>query len=198
MSQNATRPTALERLDRGLERVVRAIDRVEEVATSVILVIVIVINGMEIFSHSVLNQSLHWVYEINLLLGNWIYFLGICLVYYNKKDIVLEIVDRFISEETLKIYLIFINAIIVVILSLIIYYGWLLLFIQAKTKSMDLGIPNFYFSMPVVIGSVSIILIVVKQSFDLWFERRETPAGAATGSRSTGLLSGSIFETSRL
>lgn len=178
MSQNATRPTALERLDRGLERVVRAIDRVEEVATSVILVIVIVINGMEIFSHSVLNQSLHWVYEINLLLGNWIYFLGICLVYYNKKDIVLEIVDRFISEETLKIYLIFINAIIVVILSLIIYYGWLLLFIQAKTKSMDLGIPNFYFSMPVVIGSVSIILIVVKQSFDLWFERRETPAGS--------------------
>ena len=178
MNQTATRTPALERLNRRLDKVVRAIDRVEEVATSTLLVVVIVINGMEIFSHSVLNQSLHWVYEINLLLGNWIYFLGICLVYYNKKDIVLKIVDRFFNEKFMNIYLIAINIIIVVILFIIIYYGWLLLLIQAKTKSMDLGIPNFYFSMPVVIGSVSIILIVVKQSLDLWLERRETTVGS--------------------
>ena len=178
VNKNATTAPLLERLNRRLHGVVHAIDRVEEIVTSTLLVIVIVINGMEIFCHSVLNQSLHWVYEINLLLGNWIYFLGICLVYYKKKDIVLEIVDRFVSKEFMKIYLISINAIIVVILFIIIYYGWLLLLIQAKTKSMDLGIPNFYFSMPVVIGSVSIILIVVKQSLDLWLERREATVGS--------------------
>ena len=176
--QNAARASVLERLDRGLGKVVSAIDKVEEFATSGLLIAVIVINGMEIFSHSVLNQSLHWVYEINLLFGNWIYFLGICLVYYHKKDIVLEIVDRHTGKEFMRIYRIVINAIIAVILFTIMYYGWLLLFIQAKTRSMDLGIPNFYFSIPVVIGSVSIILIVVKHSLDLWLEGRETSAGS--------------------
>ena len=175
VNPDPARNSVLGRLDRRLDKVVRAIDRVEEVITTLLLTIVVVINGMEIFSHSVLNQSLHWVYEINLLLGNWIYFLGICLVYYKKKDIVLQIMDRNLSEEVMRIYMIVINAIIVAIVSIFAYYGWLLLFIQAKTKSMDLGIPNFYFSMPVVIGSVSIILIVVKQSLDLWLERRETP-----------------------
>lgn len=167
----------LERLDRRLAALVRAIDGLEELITSCLLVIVVVINGMEIFSHSVLNHSLHWVYEINLLCANWIYFLGICLIYYKKKDIVLEIVDRRLRKELMNIYLIVINIIIGAILIIIAYYGWLLLFIQAKTKTMDLGIPNFYFSLPVVIGSVSIILIIARQSLDLWLEGRRTAAG---------------------
>ena len=177
LNTNPTPMSFLERFGHALDRAVHVIDRVEEGVTSSLLVIVIVINGMEIFAHSVLNTSLHWVYEINLLLANWIYYLGICLVYYKKKDIILEIVDKFMNMRRLILYKISINIIISVVLGVIIYYGWILLFIQAKTRTLGLGIPNFYFSMPVVIGSVSIILIVAKQSLDLW--RQGNAAGRA-------------------
>ena len=179
MNANTGQNSVPERLGPALGRVVGAIDRVEEIVTSLLLLVVVAINGMEIFSHSLLNHSLHWVFEINLLLANWIYYLGICMVYYKKKDIVLQIVDPYMPKNRMHVYLISINIITVFILSIIVYYGWILLFVQAKTKTLGLGIPDFYFSLPVVVGAVSIILIALQQSLDLWLGARAEAARAA-------------------
>ena len=178
MTPDAVQDSVLQRLEPTLGRVVAAIDRVVEIVTSLLLFVVIAINGMEIFSHSLLNYSLHWVYEINLLLANWIYYLGICLVYFKRKDIVLKLVDPYIPKNRMHLYLIVINVVTMSVLSVIIYYGWVLLFVQAKTKTLDLGIPDFYFSLPVVVGSAFIILITLHQSLDLWLGARAQAARA--------------------
>ena len=179
MNPDAVPDSALGRLGAALGRVVVVADRVVEIVTSLLLAFVIVINGMEIFSHSLFNYSLHWVYEINLLMANWIYYLGICMVYFKKKDIVLKLVDPWIPDSRMHVYLIAINIITMLVLSVIIYYGWVLLFVQAKTRTLGLGIPDFYFSLPVVVGSVLIILITIHQSLDLWLGARAEAAKAA-------------------
>ena len=179
VNPDAVPDSALRRLGVALGRVVVVADRAVEIVTSLMLVFVIAINGMEIFSHSLFNYSLHWVYEINLLLANWIYYLGICMVYFKKKDIVLKLVDPWIPDNRMHVYLSVINFITMSVLSVIIYYGWVLLFVQAKTRTLGLGIPDFYFSLPVVVGSVLIILITIHQSLDLWLGTRSDATSTA-------------------
>lgn len=174
MQESAGR-SALVRVDDALGATVRAIDRIEEFITSLLLITVVSINAVEVFMRTVLNSSFAWVYEVNLLIASWMYFIGICLVYYRKRDIFIEIVDRLISKDGLRAYTAILNIVIVVILLVIIYYGWILMGVQSRTKTLGVGIPNHYFSMPVVIGAVSMILIVVNQSLALWLERRPRP-----------------------
>ena len=150
------------------------VDRVEEVLTSTLLVIIIVINGMEIFTRAVLNNSLFWVFEVNLLLGSWIYFIGICLVYYRRGDITVELLFNRLPWRVQRIYLIALNVIIVAILAVIIFHGYRLLLVQARTATMGVKIPNHLFSLPVVLGSGSMILILAKQSLAIWL-RGDTP-----------------------
>ena len=173
-----TSERGVERIHAALGGVVRAVDRIEEVVTSVLLVAVIAINGMEVFTRTVLNYSFSWVYEINLLAANWIYFIGICLVYYHNGDITVEALDRFVSPKLLGRYRVLVNAVIVALLCVLIYYGGVLLAIQSRTKTLGLGVPNHFFSMPVVIGAVSMVLIIVWQSLGLWLEGRRTEAEA--------------------
>jgi TRAP-type C4-dicarboxylate transport system permease small subunit len=166
------------RIHATLGGVVRAVDRIEEVVTSVLLVAVIAINGMEVFTRTVLDYSFSWIYEINLLAANWIYFIGICLVYYHNGDITVEVLDRFMSRKLLGRYRVLVNAVIVALMCVLIYYGGVLLAIQSRTKTLGLGVPNHLFSMPVVIGAVSMVLIIVWQSLGLWLEGRRTEAEA--------------------
>lgn len=164
----------LTRLDRALGAVARWVDRLEEALTSSLLVIVVVINGMEIFTRAVLNNSLFWVFEVNLLLASWIYFIGISLVYYRRGDITVEFLFNRLPSRVQRLYLIALNVIIVAILAVIIFYGYRLLIVQSRTATLGVKIPNHLFSLPVVLGAGSMILILAKQSLEIWL-RGGTP-----------------------
>ena len=162
------RPVSLARLERALGAVARRVDGVEEALTSTLLVVVVVINGMEIFTRAVLNDSLYWVFEVNLLLASWLYFIGICLVYHRRGDITVDFLFNRLPWRVQRPYLIVINIVIVVILGIIVFHGYRLLIVQSRTATLGVKIPNHWFSLPVVLGSLSIILILVKQSLTLW------------------------------
>jgi TRAP-type C4-dicarboxylate transport system permease small subunit len=156
--------------DHRLGQVVTWVDHLEEALTSILLVAILVINGMEIFTRAVLASSLFWVYEVNLLLANWIYFLGICLVYYRGRDITVEFLFNRLSARTRRLYAIALNAVMIAIVAVIIFYGYRLLLVQSRTTTLGVKIPNHLFSLPVVLGAASMILIFVKQSLTLWLE----------------------------
>lgn len=170
-------PAALVRLDARLGVVVHWIDRAEEALTSLLLVAVVLINGLEIVSRTLLGGSLSWVYEVNLLLGNWIYFLGICLVYYRQRDITVEFLFERLGPGTKRLYLIALNLVMVAVLAVIIFYGYRLVLVQSRTATLGVHIPNHLYSLPVVLGAGSMILILIKQSFELWLGRGVSARG---------------------
>lgn len=163
----------VERFNHRLGQLVWLIDKVEEFVTSGLLVYIVVINGMEIVTRLFFNSSLFFVYENNLLLANWVYFIGICLVYNRRRDIVIEFFYDFLSRRNQRILMIVIQIVIVVVLSVIAYYGYQLILVQSRFRTQGLGIPNHYFTLPVIIGAVSMILIVVNQCLDTWLGRDE-------------------------
>lgn len=167
MDRQSTAHLLLSTIDRGLGRAIGAIDRVAEIVASTALVVVVLINALEIMSRTLLNDSQTWVYEINLLLANWIYFIGIVLVYYKKQDIVIDILFDFLGSRVQRFYLIFLNIVLMGVLAVLVFYGWRLVGVQSRTATLDLHIPNHLFSLPVVIGAIAMFLIVLGQSTTL-------------------------------
>jgi TRAP-type C4-dicarboxylate transport system permease small subunit len=148
----------LRRLHRALGRVLAAVDALLAGLTCSLLAFVVAANAWEIALRAVANQSLHWLYEVNLLLANWIYFLGICLVYWRKRDIVIDfLVDR-LPAGPRRIYQSCINLLVIAVLAVIGRYGVELMRLQAQDYSTGVGIGNPLFTLPVVLGAVLMAL----------------------------------------
>jgi TRAP-type C4-dicarboxylate transport system permease small subunit len=146
-----------------LKAVVTFIDRIELVMVVGSLLFIVGINSMEIFRRFVLNKSFFWVYELTILAANVMYFLGASLVYKRKQDVQMEYFLKFFSPKAQKKWDLVIDAACFYFFMVILYHGIRLLGIQARHSSQGLGIPNHYFSLPLVIGTISMILIMAQQ-----------------------------------
>ncbi len=148
------------RFSAGLRSANRFLDLTIEIVTSSLLVIIVGINASEIFTRLFFDNSLTWVFEINLLLANWLYFLGISLVYYRRNDIVVEFlyVKFFLTLQ--RRFLVLIHALTIGVLSVLVWYSIPLILLQSETSSSGLHIPNHWFSMPVMIGAIAMIMYV--------------------------------------
>jgi TRAP-type C4-dicarboxylate transport system permease small subunit len=165
----------LRRYHRALGRVLAAADGVVAALTCALLAFVVGANAWEIAYRALANQSLHWLYEVNLLLANWIYFLGICLIYWRKRDIAIDfLVDR-LPAGPRRIYQSLINLVVIGVLAVIAWYGTELMHLQAPDRTMGIGIWNPRFTLPVVLGAVLMALAMVHHTLSLWlFEQRST------------------------
>ena len=153
----------LERLYAPLEIVIEKIDTAELIIVVTAFLGIIGINTMEIFTRFALNKSFFWVYEITLLLANIMYFLGGALVYKRRHDIQMEYFLKFISRDLQRKWDFVIDGVCFYFFVIVLYHGVRLLAVQSKHVSQGLGIPNHYFSLPLVLGAVSMALIIVQQ-----------------------------------
>jgi TRAP-type transport system small permease protein len=146
-----------------LTSVVNAIDKAELILVIASLLAIIGINSLEIFTRFILNKSFFWVHEVIILLANYMYFLGAALVYKRKQDIQMEYFLKFLSVKTQKKWDFVIDAACFYFFVILFYHGIRILNVQSRQVSQGLGIPNHYFSLPLVIGTLSIILIIGQQ-----------------------------------
>lgn len=151
------------RLHNALNSVIGVIDRILIVTTFICLAMIVIIGGAEIFSRYVLNHSLFFVYEITMLLANWLYFLGFCLVFSRNEDIEIEFFTNMLPTKSRKYLAVVCQIAISYFLIILSHYGFQILILQSKYSTEGLNIPNHYFSMPVVIGAVILLMISVRK-----------------------------------
>src|SRR5258706_3831837 len=143
------------------------IDRAVALITGVLLIVIVAINGVEIVTRTLFEHSFIWLFETNLLLANWTYFLGICLVVSHSGDITVDFLfDRF-GPRVQRCWLIAVNLVGMATLGVVAWYGGLLIELQMPFRSTGFGIPNPLFSLPVVLGAVFMVLMLARQSLDL-------------------------------
>lgn len=164
------------RLYVGLGRALSAVDRLLAVLTCSLLAFVVAANAAEIAQRALANQSLHWLYEVNLLSANWIYFLGICLVYWRKRDIAIDfLIDR-LPAGPRRLYQSLVNLVVVCVLAVIGWYGVELMRLQAPDYSMGVRIWNPLFTLPVALGAVLMALATLYHTLALWVSDRRASA----------------------
>jgi TRAP-type C4-dicarboxylate transport system permease small subunit len=156
-----------------LTSVVDAIDKAELILVIASLVAIIGINSLEIFTRFILNKSFFWVHEVIILLANYMYFLGAALVYKRRQDIQMEYFLKFFSVKIQEKWDLMIDGACFYFFVILFYHGIRILNVQSRQVSQGLGIPNHYFSLPLVIGTLSILLILAQQFLKKCFKVEE-------------------------
>lgn len=153
--------------------------RICVVVTNLLLTALVVNNLLEMLARGLWHISIGWVFEINILLAIWLYFLGIFQVYFRRGDISVDVVMRKASLRTQRRVAILIDIAIVATLAMISWYAVELMVVQWPFKTPGMRLPNPLFTAPVVIGSVLMALTMVERCLERLANREHLPSGVA-------------------
>ena len=131
--------------------------------TGLLLVFIVCSNAAEVVLRTAFATSLSWIFEINLLCATWIYFIGVCQVYYKKGDIAVDVVARFLPAGGRLAWSWGVDLVSVGVFAVIGWYGIQLVQLQWPFKTPGVGLPSASYSAPVVIGAAIMILHVCAQ-----------------------------------
>jgi TRAP-type C4-dicarboxylate transport system permease small subunit len=134
------------------------LERVLGVAIVALLATILAINGLEIVSRSVFAVSFQWIYEINLLLASWLYFLGIFLVYRHGGDISMVGLKTILPPHLHRGFDRVVNAIAAAVFAIVGWYALAYVQLQWPFKTPGVGIPRAAFTLPLLIGVFAVAL----------------------------------------
>lgn len=126
-----------------------------------ILAAILAVNGLEIVTRSFLGHSFAWIYEINLLLASWLYFLGIVLVYRHGGDITMVGLKTLLAQRRHAGFDRAVNAISAAIFLVVAWQSWLLIELQWPFRTPGVGIPRAAYSLPLAIGVALVALQLI-------------------------------------
>lgn len=162
-----------------LRRINRHAFRVCVFATNGVLAVLVINNVIEMSARGFWHTSIDWVFEVNILLAIWLYFLGIFQVYYRRGDISVDVLMRRLPLPMQRGMAIAIDIVIVATLLMISWYAVKLMQVQWPFKSPGLRIPNPLFTAPVLIGGVFMALTMLQRLLQRLLSSEHLPSGIA-------------------
>jgi len=93
-----------------------ALVKVESVVSMSCMAFIIIINGLGIFSRYFLKRPIVWVNELTILIGTWLFYIGIGVLFARKEDITLDLVVNKMPERMRWTTDLAINAIVLIFL----------------------------------------------------------------------------------
>jgi TRAP-type C4-dicarboxylate transport system permease small subunit len=157
----------LAKIHKGLRWLTHSADVCIGFSLALLLAVVVVLNVIEIMLRATINVSLVWLYEINLLLATWIYFLGICNVYFKRGDITVDYLFDRMRTSWRKPVLIAINVLSLAVVFVFFYFGLLLIRLQWPYRTPGVQLPEVTYTLPLVLGSSIVALSLVEQTLDM-------------------------------
>jgi len=141
--------------------------KVESAACMAMMAFLILMNGMGIFNRYVLNRPVLWVHELTILIGTWLFYVGMGLLYARKEDIALDLFVGKMSPKMRWFTQQVIQWLILVFLVILTFETYKLIPFVSMSGSMlsfSLGIKDVYYYIPVGIGAILIFIPVFYQT----------------------------------
>jgi TRAP-type C4-dicarboxylate transport system permease small subunit len=131
--------------------------------TNLLLAVLVVNNLAEMTARAFFETSLSWVFEVNVLLAVWLYFIAIYQVYFRRADISVDVLMRRAPVWLRRAVAGGIDFAVVVVLAAMAWQSWRLLLVQLPYKTPGLALPNALFTLPLLIGSVLMALTILQK-----------------------------------
>ncbi|MBL8698574.1 MAG: TRAP transporter small permease subunit [Alphaproteobacteria bacterium] len=135
-----------------------ALERLFTLAIVALLAVILAINGLEIVSRSLFAISYQWIYEVNLLLASWLYFIGIFLVYRHGGDITMVGLKTLLPPRLHSGFERAVNAVSAAVFALVGWHTLAYVQLQWPFKTPGVGIPRAAFTLPLLIGVVAVAI----------------------------------------
>ncbi len=116
----------------------------EEVATALLLAIMIGSIGLSVFCRYVLHMPLSWTEEVVLLCMVWVVFLGASIATKHKEHIVIDILLTVFPRKLARALETLALSVVMALLALLVWQGILLVDVTQDVATTALGIPTMY------------------------------------------------------
>ena len=137
--------------------------RVEAFASMLMMASLILMNGVGIFARYFLHRPILWVHELTILIGTWLFYVGMGLLYARREDISLDLIVnkmpervRWMTEQVIH----WMILVFLVILTIVSYKLIPFVSMSGSMLSFSLGIKDAYYYIPVGVGSILMFIPV--------------------------------------
>lgn len=144
----------------------RVIVPVTSAGSMAALALILVLNCLEIVGRTFFDVSFSWIYEVNLLLAAWVYFLGIVPVYGRKGDITVVGLQNLLPRVLQLLLVRLVTLCSLISFGVLAWYSVELIKLQLPTRMPGLGLSSASFTIPLLIGSVALTLVMISQLLD--------------------------------
>lgn len=146
-----------------IEATDRVIVRVAAWIATGCLLVILLINIAEIVSRTAFHVSYSWIFEINLLLAAWAYFLGIVPVYARNGDIAIVGLRQIVPARMRAPFDRLLDVISAATFALVAWYAWTLIELQWPFRTPGSGLPNVAFTLPILLGCAAMVVGLVRR-----------------------------------
>src|SRR5881394_1903715 len=127
------------------------------------LSLIVLINVLEIVSRTFFHVSYAWIYETNLLLAAWTYFLGIVPVYARNGDVSVVGLRLLLPRDKQTMFDRAIHVICTVTFAIAAWFTWELIELQLPFRTPGSGLPNAAFTAPLLLGLIGLIIVLLSK-----------------------------------
>ena len=146
-----------------MKSIFAAIDRIVEILVAAIFAAMVLIGFFQVFSRFVLNATPSWSEEIQIFGHIWLVFLAIPIAYRRGAHFTVEAIRRQYSTGMHKVFDLFVEFLWVGFAIATAYYSYRVALIAGRNVSPGLEIPMSYPYYGMVIGSVYLLLVVLRR-----------------------------------
>jgi TRAP-type transport system small permease protein len=146
-----------------MKTIFAAIDRTVEYLVAAIFVGMVLVGFLQVFSRFVLNMTPSWSEEIQIFGHIWLVFLAIPIAYRRGAHFTVEAIRRQYSLGMHKIFDLFVEIMWAGFAVATAYYSYRVSLVAGRSVSAGLEIPMSYPYYGMVIGSVYLLLVVLRR-----------------------------------
>lgn len=159
-------------LFRPIQILDRIVVRLATIVATLSLFAILLINVIEIVARTAFDVSFAWIFETNLLLAAWTYFIGIVPVYARNGDIAIVGLSQLVPPHFRPAFDALLNVVSAATFALVTWYAYTLITVQWPFRTPGIGIPNAAFTAPLFLGCAALVLGLVRR---LLIPDAETP-----------------------
>jgi TRAP-type C4-dicarboxylate transport system permease small subunit len=139
----------------------RAIEKIENCFSILFMGASVAITITQVVTRYGFNYPLTWPEEFNTLLLVWMTFFGASLLLKKEQHIEIDFFTKLMPQRAQQILSLFNYALIFGFLAVVAWGSYKLQFFQSRHYTVALHIPKNYFSLPVLISSLSMCIYIL-------------------------------------
>lgn len=131
------------------------------------ILLVVGLNGYEIFGRLVFEKSNYWIQDVTMLLMVWFVFPGMVKVVWEKKDILVDIIPNALPKAPRRILSIFVHVMIILFSGAMTYASGKYLYLTRSSKTITAHIPSPLITCVMVFAFFMFMLIYLHNLIQL-------------------------------
>lgn len=143
---------------RGYKRLVDRLEWIELWTSTLLLGGLILIVMLEVVSRYVFNRPFPWVLELTMFLISYIIFIGVPAMYKGRSLVIIEFVFNRLSKRIQRMILFSWELLIGFFFVYLLIASYQFMQVQMRYKSPTLDIPVAYFTLPLFLCSISMLI----------------------------------------